>query len=588
MFKWGKSVSGKSPDGTTAYLLLTKYGYIASALVSAALTLLYLVPASLDFAQTQSASFSMTIVLVCIAVLLGITFDGAKNYCLLHLSVNKVDVDIRDYESKKYPKLRKFAKSLVLFVFSYRIIFVILFLFTTIISLIATYAKTSADSITATKNSTPYQNVQTLIDARKQSIADLRKRNSTANNEIVINNNRIEDASNEFYRTRYKGNVYRNESAYRDANTRLSQEIGRNTQAIEQYNQEIATLQERQIALEKSIEGEGNLLTAGIVKTFSICKINISRDAANLWFAFVLELAILGFGFAYITSTNDRIRLWLIDKKDRDKVSDKFQATVATNAVLKQIKALSDDMKTSEQEIRTVLEKVSKVYEQFLTVGYQLHQTPAPSLLQESSQKKNRLPSDDIKVLVEYVTYNGKPLTSEQKAKVIGRFENLPDVYDNTHIQNILKDVLDDENNGHDDDLTLENQDEILPENTDEKNDFDERFRERKKPLTLTGKNVHDDVEKIVHKNMKKTVHETVHKNDSKNGQKKTVLELKNVLRTKFQGKSDPFILYIWGQWSELSTKRKSYGNVSKLVSQVLPGNRTISKTYVYNLINER
>jgi hypothetical protein len=62
--------------------------------------------------------------------------------------------------------------------------------------------------------------------------------------------------------------------------------------------------------------------------------------------------------------------------------------------------------------------------------------------------------------------------------------------------------------------------------------------------------------------------------------------ELKNHFSETFQGKTDPFILHIWDNWNDISRKKRSYGNVTKLVGTILPGiKKSVSKTHVWRTI---
>jgi len=532
-------------------------------LISLFMTLRFLI---IEFTGDVSPNSSLYILYLIGAIVLGLIIDSAKCFFFVWLILYKKEyVDIELFNISKPPSRENKAIE-ILFIIGWCFYVIFCFLLNCIVkavlfikheliairgfayalafgalvfSLIASYSWFVVENRKSTRNSDEYIRVQTEIIALESTIKN--------------NNKRIESCWNEINRTRwhYVKDSYRYDiNRYEFDNKRLRSEIA-----------------SKKVQLD-------NMLAIGVVGVNSfnlsivkICKvifhINISSDDAIYVFSFFLEL--IGFGFLTIWTVYNKEILLLWGKR------------ISENRLIRSIANASQSAHKAQQYLYKIAEEIS-------SEKYNGKIDPEKILYILNTHKTSKWAQRVM---------NGLPLPEDVMKKIDAHLKKtnpeLPS-YDpiDEEIDNMVEIANTIDGNGHDDDLTLENQDEILPENTDEKNDFDERFRERKKPLTLTGKNVHDDVEKIVHKNMKKTVHETVHKNDSKNGQKKTVLELKNVLRTKFQGKSDPFILYIWGQWSELSTKRKSYGNVSKLVSQVLPGNRTISKTYVYNLINER
>jgi hypothetical protein len=114
-------------------------------------------------------------------------------------------------------------------------------------------------------------------------------------------------------------------------------------------------------------------------------------------------------------------------------------------------------------------------------------------------------------------------------------------------------------------------------------NEFLNDLKKRKKPSTLTVKNVFDGVQKNVFENDKKRSEndlKNVPENDLKN-------DLKNVFEKQFQGKSDPFILYCWQNWNKVSGEKRSYGKCAKIVSDVLPGKKTISKSYCFSVIKK-
>ena len=113
-------------------------------------------------------------------------------------------------------------------------------------------------------------------------------------------------------------------------------------------------------------------------------------------------------------------------------------------------------------------------------------------------------------------------------------------------------------------------------------NQFLYEVGKRKTPSTLTVKNVSETVSKNISKNDSGTFQENK-KNVSEND---SVKRLKIVFKERFQGKSDPFILYCFDNWASISPgKKRSYGNLTNLVCQVLPSKKTVSKSYVYRVV---
>ena len=479
MFKWGNSV--KKPDGTTTYSLITKFGFFVAALVSMVLTELYMVTSTLDIVEAFSTHIAMKFLLVFIAILLGLVFDFGKVFSVLHLAVNKVTIDKNGFPTwGKCAKLGQIGKAILLFIFSYRIIFVFVLLSTGAISLIATQAQCNLNSLKAVKSSEAYTRLQNQINAKQGNISFLKKDIQTARNEIESNNSQIRKSMEKYNNTRYKVNALRNEAGYRNANERKSREIQQYYQSIQRNNEQIAALQEQQAILEKGTEGAGNFLINGIRDTFSLLLgINLSGNAAVLWFAIVLELAVIGFGIAYVMSTSKRVRDWLVFKKEQDEVQDKFYATVATSTLLDKMKQLAEKIELGEAEIEKMLTTVNNVHDQFSTARYQLGQTSFPSLLQESSQKKNRLTIGQA-IAQKGITI-GRELTQQERRLLD---EPLPDIYgDDDIIKAVLKNIKDkkdDENNGHDDKINIESQginstqksEEILPRNSEQNSTY--------------------------------------------------------------------------------------------------------------------
>jgi hypothetical protein len=157
--------------------------------------------------------------------------------------------------------------------------------------------------------------------------------------------------------------------------------------------------------------------------------------------------------------------------------------------------------------------------------------------------------------------------------------------------------------------ITGNNGNEILNENTENEIIANKPVTTSDKktfgfqPTRNVSKNVSNST-KIVSENNSKIVsgtkslsNETFQNKDLKRNEtltltKKNVSEdnLSNKLKRKFnetfQGKTDPFILHIWDNWNNFSSKKRSYGNVSKLVGTILPGTKkSVSKTHVWRTI---
>lgn len=125
-------------------------------------------------------------------------------------------------------------------------------------------------------------------------------------------------------------------------------------------------------------------------------------------------------------------------------------------------------------------------------------------------------------------------------------------------------------------------------------------------------KNVSDDVPKTFQKNVSETFHgngknvsgvvsENRFLNDLRKrdipstltdeivpGAPQTGDDLKTIFKTSFRGKSDPFILYCFDNWKNVSSgKRISYLNLTKLVNSILPVKQNVSKSYVYRVVRD-
>jgi len=108
-------------------------------------------------------------------------------------------------------------------------------------------------------------------------------------------------------------------------------------------------------------------------------------------------------------------------------------------------------------------------------------------------------------------------------------------------------------------------------------------IHEREKPFTLTKKNVPDGVQESVQKAVHRNVPNDVQNDDNLNGNYERFREIYN---TKFRGKTDPFILYVFDNWNKLTDVSFSYLKLTRAVSSILPGKKNrVSKTHCYNVI---
>ena len=104
----------------------------------------------------------------------------------------------------------------------------------------------------------------------------------------------------------------------------------------------------------------------------------------------------------------------------------------------------------------------------------------------------------------------------------------------------------------------------------------------------LTGQRI-GQIKQQLGLSKKNEIQKKINSHDSSNASlqtKKAESFLLQILKEKYFGRSDEFILYVWDNWDKVGEGKRSFRNVAKIVGRILPNKDSISYQYVHRVIS--